>query len=190
MRNLPVFVALSLPLAACVGGDKEDDTATVDDTSVTDDTSSTEGALADGFQERLDHTGGCSDTWVQAWNNEDNVGLEIYTHGILDRAITAGQPVEEILTLGVDTVEVFVEIADPVAINYCTDALDQRTVEARYDAVSGRVLLNMAPPDAEWAPGTLSVELQDVILEDSEGHQVTVTSWSAADIAIIQAWGG
>lgn len=206
----PALVALAF-LAGCPLPTPDEDTASDDtasddtaadtdtDTSDTDtDTSDTdtdtdtalEPILASGFESSLDTTGGCTDTWMQAWDVETNVGLQVYRRGLLAAVVAAGAPVTETLFVGVDDVQVFVEVADPVAINYCTDALSERTVHEQWDAVSGTVVLTMHVPASEWAPGVLDVQLTDVVLDDGAGHAVTVSDASFTDVSIMRVWGG
>lgn len=189
IRALP-FALLLLPLTAC--GDKDDvddtDSPGVDDTAPTDDTSVEEGLLAQGFEADLDRSGGCSDTWLQAWDSDGGVGLEIYRSGILEAALA--EPVTQQLTVGVDDFVLKVEVADPVADNYCTDALVERTVHATYTAISGQLTLTMQPPANENAPGIAGFSLSDVVFEDEQGHRVTVESFSSADINVVRWWGG
>lgn len=191
-----------LALAACPEPDKDpadtgaDDTAHTDgeDTADTADTAdpdtadTPDGLLDSGFPAELDAVDGCSDTRMHAWDADGNVGLEVYRQGLI--ADAAAGPVDETLTLGVDDVTVFVEVADPVAINYCTDALSERTVYARYDAVSGSIRLTMAQPPDTWSDVPGSFELTDVLFRDADGNEVLVPSYASGEIAVMQAWGG
>jgi hypothetical protein len=168
-----------------------DDTATVDDTGQTtvDDTGTAPHQLTDGFERELTAHGGCSDTWMQAWDPDGIAGLELHRAGLLQRAIVAGETVEETLTVGVDDVTLFVELADPVAVNYCTDVIDERTVYDHYDAASGTVALTMDPPASEFGPGVLDVRLTDVVFQDASGDADTVETFEVLDVDIIQNWG-
>ena len=196
-RLLPLLLLVGCPTPKEETGDTaETDTDTDTDTdSDTDadtdtDTDVDTHALTDGFEALLDQSGGCSDSWVQAWNDAEYTGLEIYRPGILQAARDAGAAVDETLTIGVDDVTVLAEVANPVSVNYCTDALSKRDVYTHYDAVSGTVVLHIDPPASEYAPGILDVELTDVVLVDSYGNDVTVSTFTLTDVSVIANWGG
>ena len=68
--------------------------------------------------------------------------------------------------------------------------LSKRDVYTHYDAVSGTVVLHIDPPASEYAPGILDVELTDVVLVDSYGNDVTVSTFTLTDVSVIANWGG
>lgn len=179
---------LLLLLAACHRADTDTDPVETDETDDTDDTDAAH-LPPDDFEALLDQKDGCSDTTLHLWDGDGELGLEIYRVGLLQDAIDRG-PQDVTLTIGVDTVLVRLEVADPVAVNYCTDALSDRTVFRTFDAVSGTIRLTMDPPAAESAPGTAGVYLTNVVLRDDAGHEVTAESLSATDIHVVSGWGG
>lgn len=181
-------LSLLLALSACDGGETwpKDDTA---DTSDTSDTAAGEGLLAEGFEAALDRTDGCSDTTLHAWDDDGQVGLELSYSGAIAAAAAAGG-LEQDLVIGADSLSIIVEISDKIAINYCTDGLSERTVLGTYHAVSGGVHFTMDAPVDAWSDVKASAALSDVLLRDDAGHEVTISSFTLSDVAVLQAWGG
>jgi len=188
-RLLPSLFALALT-TGCPLPEDEKDRAGDSGEGDSEDTDPPAPLLPAGFEAMLDTTGGCSDTTLHAWDGDGIVGLEVYRAGLLAAVTASGEPVTETLFVGVDDVEVSVEIADPVAINYCTDALSARTVFEQWAAVSGTVILHMDVPVSEWADGVLDVQLIDLVLHDDAGHTATVPEASFTDVSITRVWGG
>ncbi|MES2639267.1 MAG: hypothetical protein V4850_07275 [Myxococcota bacterium] len=189
IRLLPALFALMLT-TGCPLPEDEKDTAADTGEGDSGDTDTPAPLLPAGFEAMLDTTGGCSDTTMHAWDGDGTVGLRVYRAGILAAVTASGEPVTETLFVGVDDVDVSVEIADPVAINYCTDALSARTVFEQWAAVSGTVILHMDVPASEWADGVLDVQVMDLVLHDDAGHTATVAEASFMDVSIMRVWGG
>lgn len=113
----------------------------------------------------------------------------MYRYGILDGA-EPGTSVTETLTIGIDEVLVSIEVADPIAVNYCTDALSEREVHETWYATSGTVVLTADIPESEWEPAILDVQLVDIAFVDLESNTLDLPDLTLTDVSIIRSWGG
>lgn len=146
--------------------------------------------LQQGFEAALTSTDGCSDSTVHAWDPAGNVGLELYVEGLLAEAEANGGHAQRVLTVGVDTVWLRVEVAEPIAINYCTDALSERTEIETWEAVSGTVTVDMTVSGVPNDPGLESFTLSNVVFRDARYRERTVETMTRSDIPVVWQWGG
>ena len=144
--------------------------------------------LAPGFEASLDQVMGCSDSSIYAWNEDTGTGLVFSRTGLV--ADTAAGPVDRTLVVGVDAFTLAVEMADPIAGNWCTDDHGNRELFVRYEAVSGTAVVHMDPPATSYGPAATDLELTSVVFDDGDGNTVTVPTFRVDDVSVIQDWGG
>lgn len=143
------------------------------------------------FLEAIDSAGGCGDVWLQLWDADGELGLEVWRDGVLQRAAEAGEPTTETLEIGVDDVDVVIELATPVAINYCTDAVSERYVLDTWVATEGTVVFNTTPPLEEGQAYPVSLDLWNVRLyREADDAEAFFTHVSAEGIEVTPEWGG
>lgn len=164
-----------------------EDTDDTDDTATDDTGDEPEEVLLDqGFEAGLTRAMGCGDTNLYAWDPIEDVGL---LFGVADLVADAAGPVDRTLDIPREA-WLAVEIATPISANWCTDDFDEREVFAQYGAISGtaRVVVDAVPPGtyATYADLTLT----DVVLEDADGHTVTVPTFTITDTSLLLVWGG
>ena len=186
-----------LAMAALAGCDKEEEVDSGDDTGETggggDDTGETggEGLLSGDFEADLPGRMACSDSRVHAWSAADDVGLTFWASGVLAQAIKDGglsQTYDLATDLGGISLEVEVTEPGQASINYCTDALSERTVRATYTASVGLVALSIVPD--KHGEGDATLTLTDVVLVDADGNTATVEALTLEGIHILTGWGG
>ena len=108
----------------------------------------------------------------------------------LKRAAGAEAPYSETLEIGEADVQVYLEMATPIADNYCSDALVEREVFETWEASEGAVVLTLSPPEDAFADVPVSLDLWNIRLLDSDGRRVSETHLDVDDIPVTQVWGG
>ncbi|TNE84644.1 MAG: hypothetical protein EP330_28640 [Deltaproteobacteria bacterium] len=143
--------------------------------------------VGEGFETGLSESIGCTDTWLQVWDEDNSVALEIYVAGIVAEAgSSTATRVIDFTDAGDDTMRAVA--ATPIADNYCTDGLVERTVHETWEATAGTLTVTVDASDAMSDPQA-SIELSDVTFTYGEAS-FEVSSATFADIGIIQNWGG
>jgi hypothetical protein len=146
--------------------------------------SGTSNLVTPGFESELSQSSACSDTWVQVWDPEASLGLELYVSGITAEAGSgSASRVIDLSDPGNTTFAVVA--ATPIADNYCTDALVEREVHERWDATGGTLTVTV---DASQEPQA-TIELSNVVFSRA-GDSVTVSSATWSDIPVMTMWGG
>lgn len=147
--------------------------------------------LEEGFEDALTNVTACADTAFHAWNDAGNVALSLSANFFVDRAIAAGTDhYEETLVIGVDDVDVFVDIGEDANINFCTDGLTVIELDETWTATAGTVELtyNVPPLDSADPDGTF--RFIDLTLENDGGDQVVVGDFAPDTVPITMMWGG
>lgn len=171
-------------LLACIPA--PDDTAKDPvDTADTADTGVAAGLLSMGFEQPYATGQACTDTYAFLYEEGGASALEMFLPDIVARAQAADGPVQE--SFAATEVRLAAVVAEPLTVNYCTDAMSQRMVFATYTATAGTVssITSASPTTA-----TLSLSFSDVEFVDEQGHTVGIDGWSAPELSVMMAWGG
>jgi hypothetical protein len=146
--------------------------------------------LSASFVEQLTRSEACTDTWVYAWDEADQVGMTISAEGVMQQAHQDGA-FSQVVDLANSAWWVHVEMATgAVSMNWCVDVYGERDILRTYRATAGALQLDVAPAESGDG-GNVSVTLTDVVLVDeSDGHSVTVPTWQQSGIYVSASWGG
>lgn len=141
--------------------------------------------LGPDFETRFAQRGGCGDVIFYAVDGDDEVLLTFTTPGLVAAATTAGEATTTTFDLPHDDVTLLVEVGSRVADATCDDVIENQgpRVDRTYRAVSGRASVTIRPgTDPFGARGDL--RLQDVLLRDDDGHEVTLESLEWTDTGV------
>lgn len=127
----------------------------------------------------------CADTWIQLWDVDAEIAIEIYVGDMLDQLASSDGVVE--FDLGDSSAATLSLVqASPIADNYCTDGLVVREVHSTWAATSG---LLRVTEEATGADPTVTILLDEVVVSiDGEPHMLSPTE--RTEIEVLTAWGG
>ena len=170
-------------LVGCTGSSAEDSTNGSD-------TASSAGALTDGFAVSLTHSTACSDTSLYAWDDADQLGLELSAPGVLAEARTGGlfEIIYDFALEPAASLTVEVTKPDQASMNYCVDVVGHRDILATYTPTAGTVTLAVTAEGDSGGHATAS--FNDVVLTDTAGHTVQMGRFDMVDVYVSESWGG